>query len=327
MAAAGALVRPTAFVHAASIIGAMHKSLSSLDVDHLRMLHTLLEQCSVTTAAKLLGQTQPRASKMLHRLRAVFGDQLLVRSGAKMVLTERATQLRSPLTEILSQLTRLESSAEFDPKTSDLTFRLACTDCLPPDFLMRLVASLCQQGPGIRVQVRMLDARFDVAQALEVGTLDVVVSNWPNPRPDLRIAPMYKDAVVCLMRHGHPFAQVPRIPLAKYLTLKHLAPYTTATREAGPVDGQLAKSGYRRDIVATVPEFNQAPYVLLETDLVFTTGRRFAEYYAAQLPLTLRPAPSEFGTMDFYMLWHDRNQSSPANRWLRQRLTELGRSS
>lgn len=303
----------------------MARTLSSLDVDHLKMLYALLVEESVTAAANALGHTQPRASKMLSKLRLTFNDPLLVRSGSKMVLTEQAYLLRSPVAEILSQVKRIESATRFDPAKSELVFRLACTDCLPPSFLPRLLSRLRSEAPAVKIQVRMLDARFDVAKALEDGVLDVVVSNRANRRPDLRTSALYEDEVVCLMRQGHAIAGSRRLPLARYLSLEHLAPYTTATREEGPIDGQLVKSGYRRNIVATVPEFNQAPYVLAETDLVFTTGRRFAAYYADLLPLAVVPAPVEFAAMHFYLLWHDRNQVSPANRWLRERVTELGR--
>jgi hypothetical protein len=90
----------------------------------------------------------------------------------------------------------------------------------------------------------------------------------------------------------------------------------------GPVDGELAKVGYRRVIAATIPEFNLAPYVLLTTDLVFTTGRVFAEYYAKLLPLTIVQAPVEFPPMRFYQLWHERNHASASNRWLRTQVAD-----
>ena len=40
-----------------------------------------------------------------------------------------------------------------------------------------------------------------------------------------------------------------------------------------------------------LPYFAFAPYVVAETDLVFTTARHFAEAFMALLPLTLLNAP------------------------------------
>ena len=75
-----------------------------------------------------------------------------------------------------------------------------------------------------------------------------------------------------------------------------------------------------------MPEFNLAPYVLMRSDLVLTTARRFAEHYAAALPLTIVRAPSELAPMRFYQLWHERSQTSPASRWLREQVSAIAGS-
>jgi len=106
--------------------------------------------------------------------------------------------------------------------------------------------------------------------------------------------------------------------LARYLALRHLAPHPRSTVELGPIDGDLAKADCRRLIAATVPEFNMTLYVLTYTDLVFTTGRLFAEHYAKRLLPKIVLAPSELPQMKFYPLWQERNHASGSNRWQRK---------
>lgn len=296
-----------------------------LDLQHLAVLGLLLQECSVSRVAALTGKAQPAISRDLRRLREVLGDPLLVRSGARMVPTERALALRAPLQEILHQVARIEVDAVFDPASAQREFRIAVADCLCATFFPALVARVTTAGPRLRVLMRLIDPAFDVAQALEDGQLDLVVNNSPNPREDLRMGPLYTDEVVCLMRRDHPAARHAALSLARYLNLQHLAPFPSSSRDLGPVDGVLAKTGYKRRIAATVPEFNLVPWVLLDTDLVFTTGRRFAEHYAQQLPLTVRPAPAEFPPMRFYQLWHERNHTSASNLWLRQQVIAAAR--
>jgi DNA-binding transcriptional LysR family regulator len=294
--------------------------LRALDLAHLAILGLLLQECSVSRVAELTGKPQPSISRALRRLREVLGDPLLVRSGARMIATERALTLRSPVQEILNQVARIEVDARFAPATAEREFRIAFADCLCASFFPALVSSIASAGPRLRVLMRTIDPAFDVAQALEDGSIDLVVNNSPNPREDLRMGPLYEDEVVCLMRRGHAAARLQRISLARYLNLQHLAPYPSSSKELGPIDGVLAKTGYRRRIVATVPEFNLVPGVLLATDLVFTTGRRFAEHHARQLGMAVVPAPTEFPPMRFYQLWHERNHVSASNAWLRQRV-------
>jgi DNA-binding transcriptional LysR family regulator len=61
------------------------------------------------------------------------------------------------------------------------------------------------------------------------------------------------------------------------------------------------------------------------TDLVFTTSRHFAAFYARLLPLAIVAAPVAFPPMRFYQLWHQRSHHAPAQRWLRGLLGDCGR--
>jgi DNA-binding transcriptional LysR family regulator len=297
----------------------MRKQLQSLDLRHLAVLDQLLKECSVTKVAIKLNQRQPAVSRMLRRLHSMFGDELLVSSGSKLVPTERALALRQPLREIMAQLHRIEVAATFDPAVSDHEFRIACADCIEPSLLPKIIAKIVDAGARIRIKLRLIDPAYDVSRAFEEGELDLAIDNSPNPRDDLRIGGLYSDDVVCVMRADHPLASTPRISLAQYLAVAHLAPHPSS-RHLGVIDGELAKAGCKRRVAATVPEFNMAPYVLTRTDLIFTTGRRFAEHYAQLLPLQIVLAPAEFPPIRFYQLWHERGHHSASNRWLRQQV-------
>jgi DNA-binding transcriptional LysR family regulator len=292
--------------------------LQSLDVSHLMILRQLLTDCSVTRVADRLNAPQPSVSRVLKRLRIAFSDPLLVRSGSGFVPTERGVAVREVITDILQRLDGIAAAkTAFLPAQATRVFSIACADCLAVALVPRIIATVAAAGPGLRVKFRSIDPAFDVFEALKVGEIDLVIDNSPSPPEALRLAPLYDDDVVVMMRRGHPAAAAGRPSLEHYLTLRHLAPHPSSLREAGPIDGELARGGYRRIVHATVPEFNIVPYVLAESDLVFTTGRRFAEHHARHLPIEIVPAPTFFPAMRFHQLWHDRAHFSPAIRWLR----------
>ncbi|WP_270938829.1 LysR family transcriptional regulator, partial [Falsiroseomonas oryzae] len=58
--------------------------LQDIDLNLLVALDALLAERSVTRAARRLGLGQPATSAALARLRVLFGDPLLLRSGAAM---------------------------------------------------------------------------------------------------------------------------------------------------------------------------------------------------------------------------------------------------
>src|SRR5258708_20342427 len=78
---------------------AMH--VSGVDLNLLPLLDALLTERHVTRAAELVGLSQPAASRALGRLRLLFGDPLLVRSGRGFALTPRAETLLEPLRRAL----------------------------------------------------------------------------------------------------------------------------------------------------------------------------------------------------------------------------------
>jgi DNA-binding transcriptional LysR family regulator len=304
--------------HAAEGFAMGIADLQSLDVSNLMVLRQLLTDCSVTRVAERLNLPQPSVSRLLRRLRVAFADPLLVRSGSGFVPTERGVAVREALADVLQRLDGIAAAkTAFAPAEATRVFSIACADCLAVALVPRIIAAVAAAGPGLRVRFRSIDPAFDVFQALKAGEIDLVIDNSPSPQESLRLAPLYRDEVVLMMRRGHPAAAAGRLTLENYLTLRHLAPHPSSLRDAGPIDGELARGGYRRIVHATVPEFNLVPYVLAETDLVFTTGRRFAEHHARHLPIEVVPAPSFFPAMHFHQLWHDRTHFSPAIRWLR----------
>jgi DNA-binding transcriptional LysR family regulator len=88
----------------------MNRSLEeNLDLRLLRILHMPLTSCSVSRTAQLLALSQPSVSMSLKRLRDIFGDPLLVRSGAHMVMTERSAALLPAITrDVLSSTRRFK---------------------------------------------------------------------------------------------------------------------------------------------------------------------------------------------------------------------------
>ena len=87
-----------------------------LDVRLMRILLLLLTECSVSRTAVVLGQSQPAVSLALKRLRDILGDPLLVRSGARLVPTDRGLEVAERVRKVLAEIDGLvEPEAAFVP--------------------------------------------------------------------------------------------------------------------------------------------------------------------------------------------------------------------
>lgn len=299
----------------------------SIDVHLLRVLHMLLTECSVSRAARRLNQSQPAISTALRRLRELTGDPLLVRSKNGMTPTERGVALLEPVKQALANIENIViGQPRFEPATSRRIFNVATPDYLAPALLGRILARFHSLAPHAQIIFHSFSPEQDFAGLLADGTLDVVIGNWPHPPEQLRLSPLFDDEVVCMMREEHPLAGRP-LTMKHYLDAEHLAPTPYAVGQRGVVDLHLARERLKRNVVAWVPYFSLAPYMLMESNMLFTCPRAFAEHFARLLPVALARSPIEYPPMAFYLLWHDRAHYAEDCRWFREQIIAVARAS
>jgi DNA-binding transcriptional LysR family regulator len=303
----------------------MTRSTDPVDSYLLRVLVSLVTERNVSRTAIRLNQSQPAISKALNRLREIYGDPLLVREKGGMASTDRALALREHARRALAELDAMRAGAEqFDPASSQQTFRIGSPDFMVASFLAGAVEDFRRQAPRARLVVQPLAAEFDHERALAQGELDVVIGNWPEPPPHLHLSMLLEDEIVCLTGK-HDARAVRGLSREQYLAAGHVVPLPYSPSQRGVVETHLAGLRVARDARVVVPYFELAPYLLVNTDLVFTTARHFAAHFARLLPLAISAAPFAFPPMRFYQLWHERSQQSPPHRWFRGLLSNAAR--
>ena len=299
----------------------MTHATSALDVHLLRVLVTLVAERSVSKTAARLNQTQPAVSIALRKLREVCNDPIVVRERSGMVPTERALQLRDHARQALAEIDSMLSSRErFAPADAVQTFHIASPDYLAMGFLAGVVKRIRREAPRARLEVHPLAAAYDYEQALAEGHLDVVIGNWPTPPERLHLSLLLEDELVCVLSERNPLAKK-GLTLESYLAAPHVVPAPYSMSQRGVVETFLASRRLSRDARVVVPYFEVAPHLLVDTDLLFTTARHFAEPFARSMPLAVVPLPIEFPRMRFYQLWHERSHQQASHRWLRSLLT------
>lgn len=305
-----------------------------IDLALIRVLHTVITECSVSRAAIRLQSSQPAVSAQLRRLRELTGDPLLVRCGQTMAPTDVALSLLEPASAILQHAQAMfghkSAVREFEPATSSLTFRIAATDYLDPFFLPELTLRLRRLAPNVRVEVVPLTSDLDYRRSLARGEVDLVIGNWLEPSDELHLGRLLTDEIVCLVSEDHPAARLPKEgkrawSVEQYLAAEHIAPPPLHPGALGIIDEHLALQGLRRNIVVRNPHFAQLPYMVAGSLLVLTTGRRFCERYVRDLKVRLVRCPVVFPALNYYQLWHDLTHHSAASRWLREQVRDVVR--
>ncbi|MEM9223226.1 MAG: LysR family transcriptional regulator [Pseudomonadota bacterium] len=285
-------------------------------------LDALLQERSVTGAARRLGISQPAMSSQLQKLRDLFGDPVLVADGNRMVPTARFLALERPLRSRLAALHELVFQSEkFDPGTAKRTFRIAATDYAHSVVIPVLLDTLRREAPGIRISAlpfaeqnhrERLGDDFDCAIASERMIDHTVPSRQ-----------LFEDDFVFVHRKNHPRIKGP-VDLDLFCALDHLLVSPSGGGFTGAVDSALAALGRSRVVVASLPIFLLAPAVLRRSDCVAVLPSRVAQLDTAGLVIT--PSPISVGTFPTILGWHSRLSRDPGHTWLRKTIAVLSGS-
>jgi DNA-binding transcriptional LysR family regulator len=126
--------------------------LRHVDLNLLLALHALLEERHVSRASKRCFLSQSAMSRALERLREMFGDALLIRSGRAYERTVRGDTLLRELQSLLPRLASMVRGEEFDPVRSQERFRLAVTHHASITLIPPLIREY-NKAPEVRLEV------------------------------------------------------------------------------------------------------------------------------------------------------------------------------
>lgn len=289
------------------------RGIARPDLNLLVTLDVILDEGSVTGAARRLGLSPSAMSRALARLRETTGDPLLVRAGRGLVPTPRAIELRGRVPQLVRDAEAVLRPAE-EPDLGRLarTFTLRTSEGFVENFGPGLIARVAAEAPGVRL--RFVSKPDKGAAPLREGTVDLetgVVE--PATGPELRAQALFRDRLVGVVRAGHPLAGG-TVTRARYLKGRHIAVAREGVRQ-WPVDDALERLGLERRVVTVVAGFATAVGLARASDLIATVPER----HTANLrdPMHTFPLPVETPEFTVSLLWHPRLDADPAHRWLR----------
>jgi DNA-binding transcriptional LysR family regulator len=297
-----------------------------VDLNLLAAFDALMDERNVTRAAVRVGVSQPAMSAALARLRSLFDDRLFVRSAEGLLPTPRARDLAGPVSQALRQLELvLVKTPEFEPAHVALDFTVGLSDYPAFVLLPALVNALEKQAPGVSLRVRSFTDRDSAVDLLDAGTIDAAVG-VPPTQAESRILtrPILRDDFVTIVRRDHPSARR-GMSMKAFLSLSHVLVSPEGDRH-GLVDEALAQVGKQRRLALTLPQMFAAPAVVARTDMTATVMKRVALHSSARRSLALFPPPVALADVVFDLIWHRRNDTHPAQRWLRGLVESLAKS-
>jgi DNA-binding transcriptional LysR family regulator len=297
--------------------------LSSIDLSLLLAFDALLRERHVTRAADRLDVSQSSMSVSLAKLRELFADELLMRSGAGLMPTERALQLWPRVQEAITAMERvLEPASHYDPAQATDTFRMIVVDYIDFVLLPLVMKRLRAEAPGVRIRVLQTNPHH-FGEMLAAGELDLALSYFPSPPDYLKGRKLFSDRFVGMCAADHPVLRAPALDAASFCQLPHVTIEPDAAQIYNvQIDDALEPFGLRRHVQMVKPSFLALPFVLETSDMVASMPTRLARRMKTMARVDVFDIPLELPTFDVRMLWHPRTSGSPAHEWLRSLIVE-----
>ncbi len=297
------------------------KNITGVDLNLLVAFDALMRERHVTRAAGHIGLAQPSMSNALTRLRALFDDELFVRTPQGMIPTEAAERIAPHVAAALEAAERaINDQATFDPAKAEFTIHLATTDYVEFVFLPSIMRRLNSQAPGALLRITPFD-RKALGVSLDSAAIDLAIG-VPGELAKRHMAQaLFKESFVCISRKDHPGIRGD-LDLATFVDLPH-ALASPRGDGIGVVDGALAEQGLSRRVVVSSASFIGLPFLIAESDLIAVTARRLAEQVAQHVEIDIHPVPVELTGFTLAMVWGKATDASPQHRWFRQFTDEI----
>lgn len=284
----------------------------NLDWHLLQVFLSVLQESHVTRAAERLGLTQSTISHSLNKLRVILGDPLFIKSGKGIMPTERAKSLRDPVRRILDEMKSLADEKPFDPTDAPLNFIVAANDLTRDLLFPHLLRSRRNEGVDLRLQ--FVPSGVPDATLLSEAQCDLIITPLPPDGPDNIQSKLFEGEMACFYDADK---RAPPASLDEYLNDQHIVVRFAEGKNSFQVMPQLDRSRIREPIVSVSNFGAITPFVkgsnLIATELDYMSLGPLKDLDRAPLPFPSNP-------IAVYMVWHRRDNSNPAHRWLQENI-------
>ncbi len=291
-------------------------NIKSINLNLLVILEALLIERNVSCAAEKVFLSQPAVSHALNKLREIFKDKLLVKSGHNMQLTAFAASIQKELHLTLIQLTNLVNKNEaFDIATAEREFHIGTVSSTTAEFIPPLINYLASINSKTKIFITQLDYGQPIDELLRTSKVELVITASNKNFPQINYEKLLTDKYVCLTSMKHPIVCQPK-NLKNYLHYPHVS--VENTKELSITQRALNKLNIHRNVQLVLEHYLSLPLILPHTELIATISSRLATRFLQHEQLALWKCPIQLPKIDYYLAWHKNSEYNSGNQWLRK---------
>ena len=291
--------------------------ISAFDLNLFVIMNSIYTEGSLTKAAEVVGITQPAVSNALSRLREKFDDDLFVRTGSGMVPTQKTENIIKDIQNALQLMQKsVNEPDEFDPATSQKTFRISLGDINEGRILAILISKIEKLAPNIKLEC-YYTARGQVPHALATNELSFAVDPFIPNSKDTNSSKVFSDKFVIAHRANHPVSKITEITLDEALKLKYIN-ISNRKRGASVVEMEMQKMQLQPEIALRAQHYLVTPEIVRSTDLCL----HCSETLATKHGLSYVNLPFDVPPLEQYLIWHKSDDNDGSHIWMRTLIAE-----
>ncbi|WP_192485281.1 MULTISPECIES: LysR family transcriptional regulator [Cysteiniphilum] len=280
-----------------------------MDISDLQLLYILLTERNITYAAEKMSLSQPAATIRLGKMRKRFNDELLVRQGNTMVLTEKATTIIQPLKRLLEQINGLFPHPHFDPRAEPCIINIHMNEYCEYLVSKTLFDAIHSFHPQHEIHLHIFPPLHNLEGIHDFSNAEIIIGAInENDLDEFESETSHYDPV-CLLYDRYPIDQTKALTLDEYFNLPHIL--INALEEGNPFLKTLG-SPDPRNIKMRILSLNLAT-TLLEDKFVMTSVKSLAENYN----LNTHPLPIDIPPVACNIHYPQRLKFDAKNKWLR----------
>ena len=291
--------------------------ISTFDLNLFVVLNAIYTEGSLTKAAEVVGITQPAVSNALSRLRDKFDDELFVRTGSGMVPTQKTENIIKDIQNALQLMQKsVNEPDEFDPATSQKTFRISLGDINEGRILAILMGKMEKQAPNIKLEC-YYSGRDQVPHALATNELSFAVDPFIPNSKDTNSMKVFTDKFVIAHRANHPVSKILEMNLDEMLKLKYIN-ISNRKRGVSVVEMEMQKMQLQPEIALRAQHYLVTPEIVRSSDLCLLCSETFAKKHGLsylEIPLNVPP-------LEQYLIWHNSDNNDGSHIWMRNLIAE-----
>ncbi|WP_299849564.1 LysR family transcriptional regulator [uncultured Roseovarius sp.] len=179
------------------------KLIRELDWNLLRTFMFVVQEGSITLAAKRLMRRQPSVSQALKRLETRLGTQLIDRSPSHFRITPAGQTLYHECLDIFGNLVRTIQSTQGTEDVVTGKVKLALLSRIESEFFDKVLSDFHHQNPEVGFDIEVMSSKA-VQQAVLEKTASLGVCLIHDAHPNLRHEVLYRSYFGFYCGPGHP---------------------------------------------------------------------------------------------------------------------------